>query len=67
MTRRQLGELEAGIDEVNHLAVVLIHPLWDTNPANYRADVAAAVAEGERLDLRVQLHSVLRAVRFPYE
>jgi hypothetical protein len=67
MTHTELGELEAGIDEVNHLAVVLIHPLWDTNPANYRADVAAAVAEGERLDLKVQLHSVLRAVRFPYE
>ena len=43
------------------------YPLWDMNPANLRPDVAVAVAEGEHLDLRVRLLSVLRVVRFPYE
>jgi DEAD/DEAH box helicase domain-containing protein len=67
MTRGHLGGLEAGIDEANHVAVVITHPLWDMNPANLRPDVAVAVAEGEHLDLRVRLLSVLRVVRFPYE
>lgn len=66
-TPSQLGGLDAGIDLVQHRAVVLIHPLWDKAMANFRADVAGAVAEGERLGLRVELQSVIRAVRFPYE
>jgi hypothetical protein len=67
LTAGQLGGLDAGIDPAQHLAVVLVHPLWDRARTNFRADVAAAVAEGERQDLRVELQSVLRAVRFPYE
>jgi Lhr-like helicase len=67
MVPGRLADLEAGVDEAQHVAVVLIHPLWDQDPSNLRAEVAAAVAEGERQGLRVELQSVLRAVRFPYE
>jgi hypothetical protein len=67
MVPGELAELEAGIDEAQHVAVVLVHPLWDQDPSNLRAEVAAAVAEGERQGLRVEQRSVLRAVRFPYE
>jgi DEAD/DEAH box helicase domain-containing protein len=67
LTPDRLGGLAAGLDPAQHLAVVLVHPLWDTERTNLRSDVAAAVAEGERRGLRVELRSVLRAVRFPYE
>jgi DEAD/DEAH box helicase domain-containing protein len=67
LTAGRLGGLDAGIDRAQHIAVVLIHPLWDKAPTNFRADVAAAVAGGERQGLRIELRSVLRAVRFPYE
>jgi len=33
MTPGHLGGLDAGIDEANHVAVVITHPLWDTNPS----------------------------------
>lgn len=62
-----LAGLEAGIDRHTNSAVVLTHPMWDTDHGNLRSDVAAAVAEGERAGLTVRLHSILRAVRFPYE
>ncbi|MHB1498515.1 MAG: helicase-related protein, partial [Acidimicrobiales bacterium] len=67
MAYDRLGTLEAGVDAARHQALVLIHPLWDRDPSNYRVDVAAAVAAGERRGLRVELRSVLRAVRIPYE
>jgi len=67
LTAGRLGGLDAGINPANRLAVVLVHPLWDKARANFRADVAEAVAEGEHRDLRVELRSVLGAVRFPYE
>jgi len=67
LTHRPLAGLDAGIDAAQRYAVVLTHPLWDKDRSNLRSDVAAAVADGEREGLRVELHSVLRAVRFPYE
>lgn len=67
LTPVQLGGLHAGVDTAQRHAVVLTHPLWDSQRANLRADVAAAVADGERNGLRVEIKSVLRAVRFPYE
>jgi len=67
LTPDRLGGLAAGLDPVQDRAVVLVHPLWDTSRTNLRSDVAAAVAEGERRGLRIELRSVLRAVRFPYE
>jgi hypothetical protein len=67
LTPGQLGGLEAGVDPANQVAVVLVHPLWDKSPANLRPDVAAAVAEGEHAGLSVEMQSVLRVVRFPYD
>lgn len=67
LTHERLGTLEAGIDLARREAVVLTHPLWDRDSSNYRADVASAVAEGERRGLRVILRSILRAIRIPYE
>ncbi len=67
ITHDRLGTLQAGVDAARHRALALVHPLWDRDPANYRADVAAAVADGERRGLRVELRSILRAVRTPYE
>jgi DEAD/DEAH box helicase domain-containing protein len=67
MTPGRLAGLEAGVDAAQRVAVVLLHPLWDQDRSNLRADVAAAVAAGERQGLRVELRSLLRAVRFPYE
>lgn len=67
MVLDRLGPLTAGIDPLRHQAIALVHPLWDRDPSNYRPDVAAAVAEGERRGFDVELRSVLRAVRIPYE
>jgi Lhr-like helicase len=66
----QLGGLPSGHKSTPHgheVAVVLTHPMWDTNRSNLRPDVADAVAEGERRGWTVILHSLLRAVRAPYE
>jgi DEAD/DEAH box helicase domain-containing protein len=59
--------LPGGVDSLNGEAIVLIHPLWDQDQANYRPEVAAAVAEANARGLRVQLRSVFHATRFPYE
>lgn len=66
----QLGGLPGGHKSTprgHEVAVVLTHPMWDTNRSNLRPDVADAVAEGERRGWTVILHSLLRAVRAPYE
>lgn len=65
--RRVYGGLEAGVDPANNSAVILIHPLWDRQAANHRAEVQAAMAEAEHDGLRPTLMSVFHAVRFPYE
>jgi hypothetical protein len=67
LTPTVLGGLAAGINAVDREVIVLVHPLWDHDRSNLRADVASACAEGERLGLRVLLHSVTSAIRFPYE
>jgi len=67
LTPASLDGLQAGISSFTNEAVILIHPLWDSNQANHRQDVAAAFAEAERQGLRPVLKSILRAVRFPYE
>lgn len=64
-TPTTLGGLQAGVDGGS--AVILTHPLWDADPANYRSDVAAAVAEAEQQGRKPVLKSIFRAVRFPYE
>jgi len=67
LTPTTLGGLPAGTTAVTNEALILTHPLWDRDPANFRPDVAAAVANAEAQDLRWELRSIFRAVRFPYE
>jgi hypothetical protein len=62
-----LGGLPAGINRSTNEAVVLTHPLWDRDQANFRPELAAAFAAAERSGLRLVPYSVFRAVRFPYE
>jgi len=67
LTPTMLGGLPAGTTAVTNEALILTHPLWDRDRANFRPDVAAAVADAERQGLRWELRSIFRAVRFPYE
>jgi len=67
LTARFLGGLHAGVNPLTNEAILLIHPLWDQNPANYRPEVSAAMARLEAEGLTPRLRSLLRAVRFPYE
>jgi Lhr-like helicase len=59
--------LHTGINQITGEAVILMHPMWDTSPANYGEPLARTVAEAQRLGFRPTLRSMLRAVRFPYE
>jgi len=67
--RDDLDGLPAGHKTVSGVEVCLLltHPLWDRYPENWRSDVAAAVARGERLGQFVIPHSIFQAVRAPYE
>jgi hypothetical protein len=67
LTARRVSGLPVGVNSYTSEATILVHPLWDQNPANYRLDVAAAVAQIEAEGLTPKLRSLLRAVRFPYE
>lgn len=67
LTVRNVAGLRVGVNTFTNEAIILIHPLWDQNAANYRPEVAAAVAQTEAEGLTTKLRSVLRAVRFPYE
>lgn len=62
-----LAGLAAGIDAGANEVVILIHPLWDQDPTNFRQEVASAVALAEAKGWRWKLRTVFRAVRFPYE
>ncbi len=67
LTPTTLAGLPAGTSAATNEAIILTHPLWDTDRANLRADVAAAVVDAEHQGLTPVLRSVFRAVRFPYE
>src|SRR6185437_5919965 len=67
LTARTVSGLRVGVNPHTNEATVLIHPLWDQNPANYRPEVAAATAQIEAEGLTLRFRSLLRAVRFPYE
>lgn len=59
--------LHVGVNLLGGEALILTHPLWDTNRSNYGERLARAVAELQRRRFRPKPHSLLRAVRFPYE
>lgn len=64
---QQFGSLRAGVDVDSDDAFLLVHPLWDTKPANWGQALAEAVAEVEAEGLKPHLWSLFRAVRFPFE
>ncbi len=66
LTRTTLAGLEAGHDPATGEVVILIHPLWDQDEANFRPEVAAAVADAEARGWRWKLRTLFLAVRFPY-
>jgi DEAD/DEAH box helicase domain-containing protein len=63
----RLGGLPFVLDEWNQKAVILVHPLWDTEPINFCAEVAAAYAEAEQRNLQPVLKPIFDVIRFPYE
>lgn len=67
LTYTMLDRLHAGVSTLTNEAVILVHPIWDQHPANYRPEVAAAVSEAQNRGLTFTLRSVFHAVRFPYE
>ena len=67
LTPTVLGGLHAGVNTARQEATILVHPLWDQNPANWRPEEAAAVADAQQRGLQPRFHSVFRIVRFPYE
>jgi len=66
LNRIPLGGLEAGHDPATGDVVILTHPLWDQDEANFRPEVAAAVSEAEARGWRWKLRTIFMAVRFPY-
>lgn len=48
-------------------ALILVHPMWDIGLANLHPRAAQAIAEAEFRGFRPKLHSLFKAVRFPYE
>ena len=62
-----LAGLPAGHDPGAGEVLILIHPLWDQDPSNFRPEVASAVAQAEARGWRWRLRTVFCAVRFPYE
>ncbi|MCB9759548.1 MAG: DEAD/DEAH box helicase [Alphaproteobacteria bacterium] len=66
LTPTAFGSLPGGEDAVTNDAVILVHPLWDLDEANFRPEVAAAVADAERRGRRWKLKTIFRAARYPY-
>ncbi len=66
-TQTKLAGLPAGHDAGAGEVLILIHPLWDQDPSNFRPEVASSVALAESRGWRWKLRTVFRAVRFPYE
>ena len=67
MQTRTFDALSGGVDPFNNEAIILTHPLWDTDSSNFRPEVAAAVSDAQGQGFRVTLRSIFHAVRFPYE
>jgi DEAD/DEAH box helicase domain-containing protein len=66
-TQTTLAGLPAGHDAGTGEVLILIHPLWDQDPSNFRPEVSRAVAQAESRGWRWKLRTLFRAVRFPYE
>jgi Lhr-like helicase len=66
---RQFGTLPGAIDETQGEAIILTHPLWDKEirGGNFCAPLAEAYVQAEQTGYVPRLHSIFRAVRFPYE
>lgn len=64
---RLFDTLLGGVDTFNNEAIILIHPLWDREPSNFRPEVAAAVVDAQGQGLKATLRTVFHSVRFPYE
>jgi DEAD/DEAH box helicase domain-containing protein len=62
-----LNGVPCGTDAVNGDAVILTHPLWDLNPANYSELLADVVSAVEARQLTPKCVSVFRALRFPFD
>ncbi|MGO9930429.1 MAG: DEAD/DEAH box helicase [Steroidobacteraceae bacterium] len=62
-----LGGLPAGHDAGTNEVLIIVHPLWDQDPSNFRPEVSRAVAQAESRGWRWKLRTIFRAVRFPYE
>jgi DEAD/DEAH box helicase domain-containing protein len=62
-----LNGLRAGHNAASDAVTILTHPLWDLDPSNRRHDLEGAIVEAEQRGLNPIPHSLLRAVRFPYE
>jgi Lhr-like helicase len=56
-----------GIDETRGEAVVITHPLWDLNPANFCERLAGVLSSLEVRGLSPKCISAFRAFRFPFE
>jgi hypothetical protein len=67
MAHATFAGLTAGTNQINNEAVILTHPLWDTDRSNYHPSLAAAVADAERQGFTPVPRSIFRATRFPYE
>ena len=64
---RTFDALPGGVDPLSNEAIILTHPLWDTDSSNFRPEVAAAVSDAKGQGFQVTLRSVFHVVRFPYE
>lgn len=62
-----LAGLPAGHDAGTGEVVIMIHPLWDQDPSNFRPEVSRAVAQAEARGWKWKLRTIFRSVRFPYE
>jgi hypothetical protein len=62
-----VANLHVGINESDKEAVILTHPLWDHNSGNFGEALAQATAELQWRGYKPIPHSLLYAVRFPYE
>lgn len=62
-----VANMHVGINEMGNEAVILTHPLWDHYPANFGEELAQTTAELQWRGYTPIPHSLLYAVRFPYE